>query len=279
MKKVMTLLQLTGLLLILTLILPINSFANQTTRIISIGPSASSILLALGESNSIIGVDQESLNFPQLHDKANIGYLRTLTTEGILSLKPTIIFAVTDAQPKSTIEQLKSFHIKTISLKPTDTINHILENIHIMGDALKLKDRANQLITHIQKQIDIAKINIKQPKPKILVLMQYGPNSLYILGKNTNAQTWLNFVDANNAVTFSGIHPASNEGLLNTNATIILLATNQVHLPNQYKDTLTYLLKNNTIRLIKININLLEQFGADFGKNYVQLTKLIYQPS
>ena len=69
-------------------------------RVLSIGGDITEILYALGKQDAIVAVDATS-QYPDsaLKDKKNVGYMRALSTEGVLSINPTLIFASEGAGP------------------------------------------------------------------------------------------------------------------------------------------------------------------------------------
>ncbi|WP_051535782.1 ABC transporter substrate-binding protein [Asaia platycodi] len=64
-------------------------------------------LYALGASDRIVGIDITS-TYPvsALREKKSVGYMRQLSSEGILSLKPDLILAMNDSGPANAIDQV-----------------------------------------------------------------------------------------------------------------------------------------------------------------------------
>ena len=63
----------------------------KTPRIVSVGSALTEIFYALGAENLLVGVDTTSLYPPQAKSLPQVGYMRALSAEGVLSLKPTLI--------------------------------------------------------------------------------------------------------------------------------------------------------------------------------------------
>ena len=76
------------------------ALAQTPERIVVVGGVITEVLYALGLQDTIAGVDSTS-QFPSeaLRDKANVGYVRALSAEGVLSLKPSIVIAINGAGP------------------------------------------------------------------------------------------------------------------------------------------------------------------------------------
>ncbi len=74
--------------------------AIDSSRIVSIGGAITEIIYALGLDGRIVGVDTTSLYPPEaLKRTPNVGYMRALSAEGILSLKPSWVIAIQGSGP------------------------------------------------------------------------------------------------------------------------------------------------------------------------------------
>ena len=83
------------------------SKTNKTNRIISIGGSITEILYELDFEANIVAVDITS-NYPKQAKKLpSVGYIRNLSSEGVLSMHPSLIISENDIGPQIIIEQLK----------------------------------------------------------------------------------------------------------------------------------------------------------------------------
>lgn len=79
------------LLLILCSLMTFTSLAKQ--RIVTIGGDITEIVFALGAGDQVIARDSTSLVPEQVKSLPDVGYMRMLNPEGILSVKPTLIIA------------------------------------------------------------------------------------------------------------------------------------------------------------------------------------------
>ena len=99
---------------LLALLAPHSAAAGQasaldTSRIVSVGGDVTEILYALGLEDKIVAIDSTSV-FPAdaLKTKKNLGYMRALSTEGVLSAAPTLIIASSKSGPPYVVAALKS---------------------------------------------------------------------------------------------------------------------------------------------------------------------------
>ena len=91
-------------------------------RIVSLGGSLTETIIALGHETKIVGVDTTSVYPPEkVKDYTKVGYLRRLSAEGILSLKPTAVFAK-GRGTANTVEKLKRTGVSFTTFKNDYTI-------------------------------------------------------------------------------------------------------------------------------------------------------------
>lgn len=73
----------------------IENEAEQNQKIVSLNGAISEALVILGAESQIIGVDVTSTYPESLKTKAtDLGHVRSITAESILSLKPNVVFAL-----------------------------------------------------------------------------------------------------------------------------------------------------------------------------------------
>ena len=96
----------------------------QTTppRIVTLGGTITEIVFALGAGERVVGVDASS-SFPEaVNQLPKVAYHRRLSAEGVLSLRPTLIIATTEAGPPEAIQQLRSAGVTVLVLPHDPTV-------------------------------------------------------------------------------------------------------------------------------------------------------------
>ena len=68
--------------------------AQAAERIITLGGDVTEIVYKLGAQDSLVGRDSTSLHPVQATQLPDVGYMRTLNAEGVLSLRPTLLNGV-----------------------------------------------------------------------------------------------------------------------------------------------------------------------------------------
>lgn len=141
-------------------------------KIVSLAPSATEILFALGLGDRVVGVDAYS-NYPQeAAAKDVVGDFNGPDIEKIVSLEPDIIFCGNTLQ-KEQIADLKRLGM-TVAATEAVSFEDIPKSIEMMGKILGKEAEASAIVDRIHAAV--AEANKKAPKEEITVYyaMSYG---------------------------------------------------------------------------------------------------------
>lgn len=197
-------------------------FSEKQERIVSVNGSITEILYALQLQESIVAVDSTSTYPKMASTLPNVGYQRTLTTEGILNFKPSMVIGLETAGPKQTIQNLKDARIPVYLLEDEYNLTTPIKRVLEVGKLLQKQKEATILAKQIEKEIQA--LQIKKTNVKVLFLYSRNPSSIFISGRDTAAHAMIELSGAKNAVTeFSDYKPLTNEALVKANPDIILM--------------------------------------------------------
>ena len=118
-------------------------------RILALGGSVTEIVYALGEEDRLIARDTTSTFPAPANDLEDVGYLRALSPEGVLSVDPTLIISEEGAGPPETIDVLRDAAIPFVTVPETYSREGILEKIRTVGAALDVPEKADELAAQI----------------------------------------------------------------------------------------------------------------------------------
>jgi iron complex transport system substrate-binding protein len=181
------------LFIILSLILGIThplsaaEIVSPPRRIVSLAPSVTEILFALGLGDNIVGVTK-FCDFPEeAKKKPKIGGMSNPSLEAVLSLKPDIVVLTTDGNPKEFEERLISLKIKTYVFEAR-TIIGLPQGIRSMAKALGVKERGERLAKSIEDGVRNAsrsavRVNDRVSRKKVLFIVW--PEPLIVAGRGT----------------------------------------------------------------------------------------------
>ena len=134
----------------LSLILSVSSFtlAAEPTeppkRIVSLAPSMTEILYALGLGDNIVAVTTFCDYPEEAKKKPKIGGMSNPSLEAVVALKPDIVVMTTDGNPKEFEERLRSLKVRTY-VSRARRLMELPQDIRELGSALGVSDRADAL--------------------------------------------------------------------------------------------------------------------------------------
>ncbi len=175
----------TFLIILICVLCAAPAFASPPKRIISLAPSMTEILYALGLGDNIIGVTTFCDYPPEAKKKPKVGGMSNPSLEAVVVMKPDIVVMTTDGNPKEFEERLRSFRIKTYVSKMR-RLSELPEGIRELGNAMGVGDRAEKLAHEIETGIMNIKMSSLVRRPLLLkVLFIVWPEPLIAAGPRT----------------------------------------------------------------------------------------------
>lgn len=208
-------------------LLPSSALANDAERIVAIGGTVTEIIYALGEGDRVVAVDTTSLYPPEATSKPNIGYVRQISAEGVLSQKPDLIIAESGAGPVDSINILKASGLAFASIpSPPDTAA-IPEKIRAVGRAIGRADKAEELAKTVEANLKAVDDKVKAatgPKKKVLFALSLANGRVMAAGNNSSADAMIRLAGGENAVsTIDGYKPLTDEAVIAAAPDVVLV--------------------------------------------------------
>ena len=120
-------------------------------KIISLAPSNTEIVYALGLEDRLVGVT-EYCDYPEAaKEKPQIGGFSTVDIEKVVEIQPDLILA-TNIHKDEVTPQLKRLGLTVLTLDPK-TVDEILEAINLIGRFTGKTEAASQLTTEMKNRI------------------------------------------------------------------------------------------------------------------------------
>ena len=195
---------------------------DENQKIVSLNGAVSETIAALGASAQIVGVDVTSTYPENLKNTAtDLGHVRTITAESILSLKPTVVVATSKDVNPTLNEQLKQAGIQLVVIDQEFSVDGTKKLITEVANNLG-KINVDSLINNIDTQLKEVKSFDK--KPKVLFIYARGAGNLMVAGKETPLHNMIELAGAENAAAaLTDFKPLTPEALLTTNPDVILM--------------------------------------------------------
>lgn len=152
-------------------------------RIISLAPSVTEMLFALGLGNQVVGVTSYC-DFPeQAKLKEKVGDTLNPNLERLIALKPDLVVITTASQLERLTQQLHNQNIPVYVVNP-QTVRGIADSIFELGTATGASVQGENLRDEMLRRINAVETRGKDlPKPKVLYVLQAAP--LITAGRNT----------------------------------------------------------------------------------------------
>lgn len=201
-------------------------FANEQ-KIVSVGGALTEILYGLGVEDRIVGVDTTSI-YPQAATEfPQVGYQRTLSAEGVLSLSPTDILMTDQAGPPAVIEQLEATGVMIHKFPVEYSAEGLAKTIKGIASVVGEETRGAEIIKAMQEKMQAVNASISknnQSAPKVIFLLNVGKGSPMAAGINTAANAMIKLSGGENVMTgYEGYKPISTEALIAANPDVLLL--------------------------------------------------------
>ena len=174
-------------------------------RIITIGGAVTEIVYALGQEDRLAGRDRTSTYPAEARDLPDIGYMRALAPEGVLSVSPDLIISVEGSGPPETIDVLRSANVEMVEIPERYTRDGIVGKIRAVGAALDQDEAAEELATQVGQDIDKAHqaaIETAGGAPqRVLFVLSTQGGKITASGTGTSADGIIRLAGGVNAVT------------------------------------------------------------------------------
>ncbi|MGZ2257091.1 heme/hemin ABC transporter substrate-binding protein [Roseobacter sp. A03A-229] len=200
---------------------------SSASRIVSLGGSVTEIVFALGEDHRLVARDTTS-SFPQAAlDLPDVGYIRALSPEGVLSAQPDLIISEAGAGPPDALELLKSAQVPFVEMPQARTPEQIAEKINAVGAVLGVPDKAAMLADEVLAQLQATADDIERveaSRPRVLFLLSTQGGRLMASGAETAADAIIELAGGDNAIdTFEGYKSVTAEAIATAAPDVILM--------------------------------------------------------
>ncbi|MCU0666253.1 MAG: cobalamin-binding protein [Candidatus Omnitrophica bacterium] len=168
------------------LFLPAICFGNkENPRYISLAPSTTEILFALGLDQEIVGVSSFCDYPPQVSSKEKVGTFSQPNLEKIISLQPDYIFC-TGLEQDAAVAELKRAGFAVYVADPS-TIEELLSSIEEIGVITLLQEKAHQIALSMKDNLEVlrAKTSAIPESSRPKVFLEIWPDPLTTAGNGS----------------------------------------------------------------------------------------------
>lgn len=178
-------------------------------RIVSLSPSNTEVLFALGLGDRVVGVT-EYCNYPDgALEKPTVGGYSTVSIEKVIAIKPDLVLA-SYGNGEDLVENLRSLGYTVVALDP-GTLGEVIHDIRLIGKATGADENATVLADRLQKRIDDveARVNGVAERPAVAHVIWNDP--IFVSGTGTIQDELIRTAGGTNA--FPGVEGWKNIGI------------------------------------------------------------------
>lgn len=194
---------------------PLGAAAQE--RVLSVGGALTEVVFALGEGGRLVGRDTTSTFPPQALALPDVGYMRALSPEGVLSVGPDLILLSQGAGPPETLETLRGAGVRMVSIPEGHDPAAAGAKVRAVAAALAVPEAGARLAAQLDAEMAAALAAVAQdpgPKPRVLFLLSNSGGRLTGAGRGTAAQAMIALAGGDNVLTgFDGYKALTDEAI------------------------------------------------------------------
>lgn len=209
----------------------------RASRIASLGGAVTEILYRLGADDRIVTVDTTSV-FPAqvLREKPNVGYLRALSAEGLLSAGPDLVIAAEGAGPPDVLALVREAGVPVSIVREPPTPEGVLDKILTVGRLAGLGPQADALAGEVGASFAALgrdRARIARPA-RALVVLSLANGRVMVGGRGSTADGILTLAGIDNAAAgIEGFKPITDEAILAAAPDAVVMMRNGADAPTE----------------------------------------------
>ena len=173
-----------------------------TQRIVSLVPSVTETLFALGAGDEVVGVSQYCDYPPVVQSLPRVGSFITPNIEAIAALHPTLVIGLATSGDLRETRALSAMGIATL-MADDSSVEAIEQSIILIGDRIARGGAARRLVSALRRHLAAVTGGLKNVSPSP-VLMLVGHQPMVAVGDGTYLSELLTMAGATNIAAASG---------------------------------------------------------------------------
>jgi iron complex transport system substrate-binding protein len=208
-------------------VIPGGESAAAPRRIVSLAPSLTETLFALGLGDRVVGVTRYCAYPPEVAELPKVGGHLDPNFEAIVTLEPDLVVVIPSSSESG--QRLKSLGIRVLEVDQHD-VEAVLDSVEVVAGACGIPDRGTTLRKELERRLAwVAAVVAGAPRPRALVVVghQAGDDavrSVWAAGSDTFYDGVLRIAGGDNAVTggLARYPELSREGLASLDPDVVL---------------------------------------------------------
>lgn len=197
-------------------------------RLITVGGGITEVVYALGAQDQLVGTDTTSLYPAAAQATPKVGYMRQLSAEGLLALRPDALIAGTDAGPPVVLDQLRSAGVRVELVNADHSWGEVGRKVAAVGRASGREAAARALQARLDARWQAVSARVLAAQgtgPRVLFVLSHSGSPM-VSGEQTAADALIRFIGARNPLAgFKGYRPMTAEAMAQAAPDVILTTT------------------------------------------------------
>jgi len=196
------------------------------SRIVSLAPSNTEILFAIGAGKQVVGVTDycnyppEVLELKKEGKLATVGGYSTVNIERVMALKPDLVVGA-HGNGLQTIETMRGFGLKVVAFNPQN-VSAVMQTIVKIGKLTGHEKEATAVAEKLRREIEAVKRAVSgKERVKIAHILWNEP--IWVSGRNTFIDELIKVAGGENAFSFDGWRSVNVEDIISANPDVIIV--------------------------------------------------------
>ncbi len=194
-------------------------------RIVSVAPSVTETLFALGLGDRLVGVSSYCQFPPEALKKEKVGGYINPSLEKIVALRPDLVIGIAEGDLKTFVDKLAKLKIPVYITNPKN-VSEVITSMQHIGEVTYSAQSAQRVTQAMKERIQAIRTKVQgRPHPRVLHVLNFEP--LISAGKGTFVDDLIRLGGGRNiAETAQGKYPRfSLEEVLAVDPEVIILAS------------------------------------------------------
>jgi iron complex transport system substrate-binding protein len=202
--------------------------AEQDGRVVSIGGAVTEIIYELGQDHRLVARDTTSVYPAEALALPDVGYMRRLSPEGVLSVNPDLILTEPGSGPQETLDILAEAQIELVQVPGDYSAEGILERIAAVSEALGVEEAGAALAERVAADLaeaqTVAQARVTGEPPRVMFILSMTGGRINASGTDTRADGIITMAGGVNALSdFSQYRILSDEAIITAAPDVILM--------------------------------------------------------
>ena len=224
-------------------------------RVISLSPSATDIVAALGRSDALVGVDQYSHALPGIRDDLpSLGGLFAPDLERAIELRPTLVLGVRGENQAAFFAQLRARGVRVYEIDSSGSLAQVLGTYAEIGRELGREAEARALVARVGVELEeVSRSVAGLDRPGVALVVEREP--LYVAAGGSFASALIEAAGGRNVFAdLPSAYPQVSLELLAERAPEVLIDSTQgqAPTPDAERDARTFWSRHDFVRRVEL---------------------------